>query len=254
MLSIALLNETQIMNNPVANILIRLSKLKKMNGSPIIILLLFFSFSLFGCSQNKQNKVTEKNQIEWLPAELIQKKSNNLDIRSNPQLVDSPYGKAVHFDGIDDALFLEAMPLQSLKEFTVEMIFFPDTSSPFEQRILHIGDVLADRMLLEIRAVDNNWYFDGFVASGSKNLALIDESLTHPLGQWYHVAFVVGMESLTTYVNGQQELSESFSFKPIENGRTSIGVRQNEYSWFMGLIYKIRITPKELKPDDFMTY
>ena len=225
-----------------------------MNGSSTIILLLLVSFSLLRCSQNKQNDVSKKSQIEWLPAELLQMKSNNVEIRSSPQLVDSPYGKAVHFDGIDDALFLEEMPLQSLKEFTVEMIFFPDTYSPFEQRILHIGEVSADRMLLEIRAVDDNWYFDGFAACGSEGLALIDETLTHPLGQWYHVAFVVGMESLTTYVNGKQEMSEPFSFKPIENGSTSIGVRQNEYSWFMGSIYKIRITPKELKPDDFMKY
>jgi hypothetical protein len=219
-----------------------------------LILSLILCVTFFGCTQNKKKGASQHVQIEFLPAELIQQVTKKVDVKNNPQLVDSPYGKAVHFDGIDDAIFLSEMPLKSLKEFTVEMIFSPDPSSPFEQRILHIGEVSEDRLLLEIRAVENNWYFDGFVNSRDNGLALIDENLIHPLGQWYHVAFVVGPQGLKTFVNGTLELSEPFSFSPLESGRTSIGVRLNERSWFKGSIYKIRITPKQLKFEEFLTY
>ncbi len=224
----------------------------KINTTTLTVLFLLH-FSFIANSQNLEKDIQPGEKTEWLVASLLREISKDIQIGGNPQLVNSPYGEAVHFNGVSDALFLEEMPLKSLEEFTIEMIFYPDTNSPFEQRIVHIGEVSEDRMLLEIRAVDSNWYLDGFVASNINNKPLIDEQLTHQLGQWYHVAFVVGPESLTTFVNGKQELSEPFSFVPIESGRSSIGVRQNENSWFKGIIYKIQITPKQLKPDDFMT-
>lgn len=214
----------------------------------ITLLFIFFSFTIKG--QNLDLK--KDTNTEWLLANILREKTNTIEISGNPQIIDSPYGEAVTFDGIDDALFLGEMPLQSLQEFTVEMVFKPEINAPFEQRILHIGEILKDRMLLEIRAVENNWYFDAFAASGNNKKALIDEKLIHPLGQWYHVAFVVTSKKLTTYVNGKQELQENLSFSPIETGKTSIGVRLNKVSWFKGIIYKIRITPKQLDSTNFM--
>ena len=217
-----------------------------------VLTILAISFS--GCRQKYEDDSQTSQSTEWVVADLLRERSTNVQIMGNPDLVESPYGKVVQFNGISDALFLEAMPLQSVKAFTVEMIFFPETDSPFEQRIVHIGEVDGDRMLLEIRVVDGNWYFDGFVASQGNGMALIDEKLTHPLEQWHHVALVVSQDSLTTFVNGEKELSESFSFTPFETGRSSIGVRQNKRSWYKGLIYKIRITPEALLPDDFLAY
>lgn len=218
----------------------------------IVLFLLFFYFSAKG--QSSKKNIQPDRKTEWLVARLLNEKSDGVQIRGNPQQVSSPYGDAVHFNGVSDAVFLQEMPLKSWKEFTVEMIFCPDSLSPFEQRILHIGEVSDDRMLIEIRAVNNGWYLDGFVASKENNKALINEQLTHPLGHWYHVALVVSPERMTTFVNGKVELSEPFSFLPLESGRTSIGVRQNERSWFKGSIYKIRITPKQLQPGEFMNY
>lgn len=95
-------------------------------------------------------------------------------------------------------------------------------------------------------------YFDGFVASKGVKLALATEELLHPLGQWYHVAFVVTPNSLTTYVKGKQELHKEYVFHPIEQGQTSIGVRMNKVTWFKGAIYKIQISPEALKPNQFL--
>ena len=214
----------------------------------------FLYLSSVSVSLGAHHNSSDSNATEWIVANLLKGESKEVDERGNPKLADSPYGEAVQFDGESDALFIEGMPLKSMKEFTVEMIFNPDSdNAPFEQRILHIGEVSEDRMLLEIRAVDGKWYFDGFVASKENGKALIDPNLTHPLGEWHHVAFVVGPERLSTYVNGKKELSAPFAFEPIETGRTSIGVRQNIRSWFKGRIFKIRITPAQLEPAAFLS-
>lgn len=221
-----------------------------MTKTPHLITILFIFFSFTSKGQNLQTN----QKTEWLMANLLREKSSNLTISGKPQLINSPYGEAVSFNGIEDAFFLNELPLNSLQEFTVEMIFNPDVTGLFEQRILHIGESKADRMLLEIRAINPNWYFDGYACSGTNKKALIDEKLLHPLGKWYHVAFVVTPNSLITYVNGKQELQESFSFLPIKTGQTSIGVRMNKLNWFKGAIYKIRITPKQIQQKDFMPF
>ncbi len=219
-----------------------------------LIAFLFIFFSLASKGQNTGIKKEINLCKEWTIADLLHQKSNSIEISGKPQIVSSPYGDAVTFNGIDDAFFLNELPLKSLQEFTVEMIFKPELNGVFEQRILHIGESTKDRMLLEIRAIGSNWYFDGYAASGTNKKALIDEKLIHPLEQWYHVAFVVTPKSLTTFVNGKQELQEDFSFLPIESGQTSIGVRMNKVCWFKGAIYKIRITPKQIEPNHFMPF
>ncbi|WNH12417.1 LamG-like jellyroll fold domain-containing protein [Thalassobellus suaedae] len=208
---------------------------------------------LYNCKTSKKNP-EQNDTTEWLIADILKTKSNSIHSNGLPKIVESPYGEAVQFNGIDDALFIKEMPLKSLKEFTIEMIFNPSLNAPFEQRVVHIGKVSDDRMLLEIRAIDNNWYFDGFVASGENKLALIDENLLHPLGAWYHVALVVSKNSLSTYVNGKLELTEPYTFNPIETGQSSVGVRLNKRSWFKGDIYKVKISPKQLKPKEFMSF
>ncbi|MFI1773595.1 LamG domain-containing protein [Thalassobellus citreus] len=218
----------------------------------IVLITLCFTF-LFNCKNSKKQQA-QNNTTEWTLANILKTKPNNLEISGNPIIVQSSHGEAVHFNGVDDALFINEMPLKSLKEFTIEMIFNPSLNSPFEQRVVHMGEVSGDRMLLEIRAVDYNWYFDGFVASGENKLALIDESLLHPLGQWYHVALVVSANSLSTYVNGKLELTEPYTFNPIETGKSSAGVRLNKRSWFKGDIYKVKVSQKQLKPNEFMSF
>ncbi|APZ45401.1 hypothetical protein BW723_03380 [Polaribacter reichenbachii] len=217
-------------------------------------ILFFILFLIFGCKHSSEKKGISNQFTEWIVADLLEEKSENVVINGNPKLVDYPYGKAVNFNGVDDALFLDQMPLKGATSFTIEMVFNPsDIEAPFEQRILHLGEVSKDRMLLEIRAVENNWYFDGFVASGNNKRALIDEKLIHPLGQWYHVALVITPNSITTYVNGKKELEDVFSFKPINTGKSSLGVRLNKRSWFKGSIFKVRISPKALQPNNFIS-
>lgn len=223
-----------------------------MKITSVFTVLLFMVFSFVSKAQSTDASLNKKT--EWLVASLLQNKKEQTTILGNPTIVPSPYGNAVTFNGIDDALFLNEMPLKSLESFTVEMIFKPQSNGIFEQRVLQIGEITGDRMLLEIRVLDNNWYFDGFVASKGVKLALATEELLHPLEKWYHVAFVVTPNSLTTFVNGKQELHNEYVFNPIEQGQTSIGVRMNKVTWFKGAIYKIQISPQALKPNQFLAF
>lgn len=216
------------------------------------ILFAFITLFLLGCTSSKKEQKEGEN--EWFISGLLEEKSNNITISGNPKLVDSPFGKAVSFNGIEDAIFLNKIPLKNAESFTVEMIFNPSKiNAPFEQRIVHIGEVFKDRMLLEIRVVENNWYFDGFVASEKNKKALIDDNLIHPLGKWYHVALVVTPNSIATYVNGKKELQEAFSFKSINTGKSSLGVRLNKKSWFKGSIYMVKISPQALLSQNFIS-
>ena len=46
-------------------------------------------------------------------------------VLGEPRVIDSPVGKAVEFDGIDDALFIDHHPLAGAETFTWEAIFRP---------------------------------------------------------------------------------------------------------------------------------
>jgi len=203
---------------------------------------------------NKSNSRTNNVRTEWILASMTMKKSEGLSVRGNPGTVESKYGKALSFNGVSDAVFIDEMPLAGLKKFTIEMIIEPQSGGNFEQRFLHCGDVQGDRILLELRATPEGWYFDAFVAVGEQKLALIDPSLIHPLDQWYHLAYVIDNGKLATYVNGKKELEGNVVFSPVKGGRTSIGVRQNEVSWFKGAVYSVRFTGNALTPDEFMDF
>jgi hypothetical protein len=80
----------------------------------------------------------------------------------------------------------------------------------------------------------------------------MNKGFHHPLGAWHHAALTFDGSRLTNYVNGQSELSEIIEFSPLEGGETSIGMRQNEVSWYKGLIGPIRVTPWMLDPGEFL--
>jgi hypothetical protein len=222
-----------------------------MNLIEITIIVLFFSI-LFPNNKFKTVSSLQNQAIEWLPADLIYASNSDIRITGNPKTIDCKYGKALSFNGSTDGLFLSQMPLSGLNQFTIEAIVRPESGGNFEQRFFHCGEIQGSRLLLELRSTQTDWYFDAFIKSGDQQKTLIDPNLLHPLDQWYHLAFVVNGGKLTTYINEKKELEGEIVLAPLQGGKTSIGVRLNEQSWFKGEIYKIRITPKVLNPSDFL--
>ena len=183
----------------------------------------------------------------------------------SPCRIDTPLGPALHFDGTGDGFFLDAVPVAGLEEFTLEAVFRQDGDAAFEQRFLHIG-TMDRRILFETRVKpDATWYFDAFVNLGTpeptpenptparRSATLIDESLTHSAGRWYALALTAGPQGLVSYVDGVEQCRSQLPWTPLVNeGLTSVGVRQNKVCWFKGDIAKIRVTPKVLPKEEFL--
>ena len=179
-------------------------------------------------------------------------------VLGDPKVIDAPLGKAVLFDGVDDALFIDNHPLAGAKAFTYEAIFRPD-GGPFEQRWFHLserdpatGADTENRMLFEIRVVDGKWYLDSFNQSGKASRALMNRQALHPLGVWHHVASVYDGKEFRNYVDGVQEGSAPIELAPHGPGHTSVGVRINKVFYFKGAVHKARFTPRALPPADFL--
>ena len=224
-----------------------------MNKSTIkvftLMMALVLTMGLKSYSQCKKEVITSATEL--VISDLLDSKSGNT-IMGNPKLVDSPYGKAVLFDGVGDAIFMDYNPLQGLKQFTIEVKMRPDSQGLTEQRFMHFGSVQGSRVMLETRLTENNqWYFDGFAKSGDSQLALIDPKLLHPLNEWAHIAFVFDNGDFSTFINGEKELNGSIEFTPYGEGKTAVGVRQNKVCWYKGAMYSILITPKALTPGEF---
>jgi hypothetical protein len=203
---------------------------------------------------NSQSKNWPSNW-ECIPAELTPGKPGVL-FCGNPLAENTTYGKAMVFDGEDDAVFIADNPLKGLASYTIEVLMRPDMNGPEEQRFVHIGEADSDRLLLETRQMkDGSWYLDTFVLSGTSRKALLDTTLLHPAGSWYSVVLTIGEDGeMTNYVNGIMELRGKAESHLIGSGEMSIGCRRNMISWFKGAILKIRISPGVLSSKDFMTF
>src|SRR5262249_13778092 len=148
-------------------------------------------------------------------------------VLGDPRVVDTPVGKAIEFDGIDDALLVDVHPLAGAGTFTWEAIFRPDGGRP-AQRWFHLQESGSDdRLLFEIRCVGDRWYFDSYGHSGDAQQALMTREALHPLGAWYHVAAVYDGREFRNYVNGVQEGAAEMHFTPQRPGRSAVGVRIN---------------------------
>jgi hypothetical protein len=202
------------------------------------------------CAQSDTTKITE-----WELSSILESSPQRMTVVGKPEIVYCPYGKAVQFDGQDDAMILDTNLLVNMHQFTIEVIMRPDTNGQREQRFLHFGEVRGERVMIETRLTkDDQWYLDTYMKSGQTGQTLADSTKLHPLNQWYHVAFVVNDGKIETYVNGRKELEGQIPFSPFTIGQTSIGVRLNRVNWYKGAIYKLKITPMKLEPALFMKH
>lgn len=184
-----------------------------------------------------------------------------VQVFGNPEIVKTERGKAIKFDGIDDRILVDNNPIGDAKEFTIEVIFKPDPAFEIsnQPRFIHLqdpADTLSKRVLIELRLTQKNeWYLDGYMMTDEGERTLVDQNMTHPIGEWSHAALIYKDNTLKTYVNGIQEVSGNISFneKLINKvGKTSIGGRMDQRNYYCGLIKTLKITRKALNPKDFI--
>lgn len=205
------------------------------------------SLLISGCSK--------KHQVVWHLDNLQEIGGNRITVEGNPKVIDTPHGKAIEFDGLDDGIFLDVHPIAGLSEFTVEVIFNPYSGGAPEQRFFHMQENDSEnRVMFETRLVENElWYIDTFIKSGEQNVPMLAKDDTHKIGPWYHGAIVVQANTFTHFVNGQKEMSEPLEYSAQGEGRTSLGVRLNKVHWFKGAIRTVRFTEGALEPREFLT-
>jgi len=182
-------------------------------------------------------------------------------VLGHPRLIDTPAGRAVEFNGVDDGLFIEAHPLAGAQAFTWEAIFRPEAGGQPEQRFFHLqerdgatGLDTTARMLFEIRVIGDRWCLDSFVGSAdaAHSRALIDRAKLHSLGAWHHAAEVYDGHEFRNYVDGVEQETGAVQFAPQGAGHSSIGVRINKVYYFKGAVFLGRMTRKALAPAEFV--
>lgn len=202
--------------------------------------------------------IFSQNGETWDINSLTSIGGHSVTVYGTPTVVSTDLGDAVEFKGkpAKDQLIVNANPLSSVTEFTVEVIFKPYYTTE-EPRMIHIQDPQKQRAMIEIRINDDeNWHLDGYLQTDLDGLTLINPALTHPLEEWAHAAITYKNDTFKTYVNGVEELSGTLGYTSSvigSNGQTSIGARMTYENYFTGIIRKLKISYEALPPDEFIT-
>jgi hypothetical protein len=198
--------------------------------------------------------------VHWQLDSLAEVGGHAVTVLGDPIPIESPFGPALEFDGVDDALFLDVNPLEGATEFTVEVMFRPDSGGGAEQRFLHFQeDGSKDRTLFETRLPRPGvWFLDTYIKSDGEGYTLFARDHRHGLDRWYHAALVVrrtrdGAE-MRHYVDSVVEMRRPIDLLPPAAGRVSIGVRINRVDWFRGAVSYVRITQAALELAQFQSF
>jgi len=187
-------------------------------------------------------------------------------VLGHPQVIDTPLGTAVAFNGLDDALLVDEHPLAGAATWTWEMIFKPDADGKPAQRIFHLqsvdpatgADVANERMLFEIRIVPGGdgkppqWCLDSFATAGGQSRTLLNCEKLHPFGKWYRVTAVYDGKVLHNYVGDELQGEGELNLPPERPGRASVGTRIDLRDWYKGAMFEARFTRRALDVTDFL--
>jgi Concanavalin A-like lectin/glucanases superfamily len=177
----------------------------------------------------------------------------------HPEVIETPYGKAVQFNGVNDALFVDVHPLAGAQTWTWEVIFRPDEGGATAQRFFHLSVLdpatrkdLNDRMLFELRIVNGQWCLDTFAMAQGRSKVLLNCEKLYALGNWYRVTAVYDGNTLRNYVNNDLQGEGTVQLSPQGPGHASVGVRINLKDYFKGAVYEARFTRRSLDVGDFL--
>lgn len=215
---------------------------------------LFITMLVAQSCSNSDSQKNEPQTVDWELNDTTEVGSVTPELLGAPQVVsDSIMGTAIKFNGQDDGLIIPKNPVKGMQKFTVEVFFKPASGGTEEQRFVHFQDDNDNRGLIEIRLnPGDKWSLDTFLynSKADSGLTLLDREIEHPCDQWYWAALTYGGTTMKHYVNGQKELEGNIDFRPMVEGRTSLGVRLNKVYWFKGMIKEIHFYPKVLEASE----
>jgi hypothetical protein len=180
-------------------------------------------------------------------------------VLGHPHTIETPFGKAVEFNGKDDALFVDVHPLAGAEAFTWEIVFHPDADGAAAQRFFHLQEIdpktgrdTQTRMLMETRLSEGKWSLDSFALTGGESQALFDAKKVHPAGRWYAVAAVYDGHEFRNYVDGELQNRADLHLAPQGAGHSSIGTRIDRRDYFKGAILEARFSRRALAPEELL--
>jgi hypothetical protein len=199
-------------------------------------------------------------QVSWRFDDTASLGVHATKVLGHPKVIETPLGKAIAFNGVDDGVFVDVHPLAGAETWTWEMIFKPDADGKAEQRVFHLQsidpatgtDVPEERMLFEIRIRDGQWCLDSFATSGGQRLPLLNCEKRYPFGKWYRVTTVYDGKMLKNYVGDELQGEGEVKLVPQRPGRASVGVRINLIDYYKGAIYSTRFTRAALPVGEFL--
>ena len=144
-------------------------------------------------------------QVVWSFDNLQTIAGNPVAVAGDPRVIDTPNGKAIEFDGVDDGIFLDVHPLAGMPTFTVEVIFKPYAEGASEQRFFHMQeDASDDRVMFETRLVGDDLHRqDQEIEDHALFLRLVD---LHLVGR--HLGFGAAVEDVDV-LEAQTALSKA---------------------------------------------
>jgi len=212
----------------------------------ILFSMVLTSLSVFGGNE-------ESGSIIWRLDNIESVDGNRPSVLGEPVVIDSHLGRAIQFDGEDDALVFDLNPIAGMSAFTVEVVFRPDPGGSREQRFVHMQEVDDHRLLIETRLTpDGRWFLDTFLKSGDSECTLFAKEHLHPVGEWFHAALIYEQGVMRHYVNGVKEMECPVDFRVMSGGQTSVGSRLNRVYWYKGAVKELSVTPQPLSPETFV--
>ncbi len=211
--------------------------------------------------------------VTWRFDNLTKIGDTQVIVEGNPRVVDTPIGKAIHFEGhgnknsnnsesgnpAGDALYLNATPLSGDATYTFEVIFRPSSKGAPAQRFFHLQDSNSQsRRMFEIRIVNGKWCLDTVgidVRHGAEQhgvTMVCDAAHLHPLDRWYAVTATYDGKTLRGYVDGKLQGEIAVALTLLPPGTTSVGTRIDKRDFFTGEIYSARFQPGVLSPAAFL--
>ena len=219
-------------------------------------------FSMVPCLTASSQETSKQivPQATWRFDDIASLGGHATKVLGHPRVIETPMGKAIVFNGVDDAMFADVHPLAGAETWTWEMIFKPDADGGAEQRIFHLQsidpatgeDVPQERILFEIRIRDGQWCLDSFATSAGQSKALLNCEKRYPFGRWYRVTTIYDGKMLKNYVGEELQGEGEVKLAPQRPGHLSVGVRINLVDHYKGAIYSTRFTRSALGVEDFL--
>jgi hypothetical protein len=213
-----------------------------------------------------------QDQTVWHFDRLDEVAGHKTIVEGHPVLVDTPAGRAIHFNGREDALFLPVHPLAGAATWTWEMVFRPDPDGAPEQRVFHLqavdaagADVANMRQLFEIRiraipgSGEKGWCLDSHArasAQPAEMLTLLDcaPAHMHSFGGFHTATATYDGTTMRSYVDGVLQAEGTVKLAPQMPGHSSLGTRINRTYYFKGTVLEARFTRHVLPVNAFLKH